>query len=183
MRTTYKPSEYEMKLIVLFVIRNLKTSATYTLLDYVISSVVDMNYFDLELYIRNLIEVGDLAEIKIENERVYSLNASGEETIGFFEGKIPYSIRERLDEYVKIVNKKANVANKISADYYPINEKEYGAILSIMENNATMLKLDVYVGDKETAKKTAEYFNNNVNEVYAKIMQMVTDGVKSVDQK
>ena len=33
MKTMYKPSEYEMKLIVLFVIQNLKTSATYTLLD------------------------------------------------------------------------------------------------------------------------------------------------------
>lgn len=183
MKTMYKPSEYEMKLIVLFVIQNLKTSATYTLLDYVISSVVDMNYFDLELYIRNLIEVGDLSEMEIESQRVYSLNPSGEETIGFFESKIPFSIRERLLQYVKDVNEKANVSNEISTDYYPINENEYGVVLNITENNVTMLKLDVYVGDKENAKKVAEYFKANVNDVYKNIMQQVTEGAKSAQNE
>ena len=56
MKTMYKPNEYEMKLIILYVIKNLKTSATYTILDYVVSSCVDLNYFDLEQYIGNLIE-------------------------------------------------------------------------------------------------------------------------------
>ncbi len=180
MKTMYKPSEYEMKLIVLYVIYNLKTSATYTLLDYIISSVVDMNYFDLELYIRNLIEVGDLADIEIEGERVYSLNPSGEETIGFFETKIPFSIRERLLQYVKDVNQKANVANEISTDYYAINENEYAVVLNIIENNVTMLKLDVYIGDKETAKKAAQHLKSNVNDVYTNIMQLVSDEVKRV---
>lgn len=183
LRTMYKPSEYEMKLIVLYVILHLKTSATYTILDYVISSVVDMNYFALEEYIRNLIEVGDLAELEIEKDRVYSLNPSGEETIGFFESKIPYSIREKLDNFVKIVNEKANPTNEISADYYPINEKEYSVVLKIMENNVTMLNLDVYIGDKETAKKAAEYFATNVNEAYTRILQIVTDGVKSITKE
>lgn len=180
MKTMYKPSEYEMKLIVLFVIKNLKTSATYTILDYVISSVVDMDYFGLQEYIGNLIEVGDVSELDIENDKVYSLNPSGEETIGFFADKIPFSIREKLTLHINITNKKQNSASEISCDYYPINNTEYSVKLNIKENNVTMMSLDVYIGDKETAKKAAEYFSSNVTDVYGKVMEIINGGIKGL---
>ena len=177
MKSIYKPTEYEMKLIVLYVISKLKTSATYTILDYVISSVVDMNYFALQEYILNLIEVGDIAEVEIEKSSVYTLNASGEETIGFFEGKIPFSIREKLDVMVKKVNDNANPSNKTEVDFYPLNEKEYGVKFTLKEDNITMLSLDVYIGDRENAKKVCNYFKQNTNDVYSKILGIVSQAV------
>ena len=177
MKSIYKPTEYEMKLIVLYVISKLKTSATYTILDYAISSVVDMNYFALQEYILNLIEVGDIAEVEIEKDRVYTLSTSGEETIGFFESKIPYSIREKLDVMIKRVNDNANPSNKIDVDYYPLNEKEYGVKFTMKENDVTMLSLDVYIGDRENAKKVCNYFKENTNEVYSEIFKIVSKGM------
>ena len=68
---------------------------------YVASVVADK----LQEYIGTLMEVGDLAEFDIDNDKVYSLTASGEETLGFFADKIPYSIREKLTNCVNIINK------------------------------------------------------------------------------
>ncbi len=181
MRTMYKPSEYEMKLIVLFVIKYLRTGATYTILDYIISSVVDMDYFVLQEYIGTLMEVGDLAEFDIENDKVYSLTTSGEETIGFFADKIPYSIREKLTNYINITNKEQNSASEITCDYYPINNTEYCVKFNMKENNVTMLALDVYIGDKETAKKAADYLLTDTTGAYSKIMEIINDGIKQVN--
>ena len=180
MRTMYKPSEYEMKLIVLYVIKYLRTSATYTILDYVISSVVDMDYFVLQEYIGTLMEVGDLAEFEIENDKVYSLTPSGEETIGFFADKIPYSIREKLTTCVNNTNKEQNSENDITCDYYPINNTEYCVKFHMKENNVTMLALDVYIGDKETAKKASEYLLASTGDAYSKIMEIINSGIDNL---
>ena len=154
-KTIYKPDEYEMKLIILYVIQNLKISATYTILDYIISSTVDLNYFDLQNHIDNLIETDNIAELEIDDEKVYSITVPGEETIGFFRDRIPFSIREKLDAHIKeYINEKENSASEITSDYYPVNEDEYAVNLTIKENGVTMLNLEIYIGDKETAKNT-----------------------------
>ena len=173
MKVMYKPSEYEIKLIILFVIKNLRTSATYTILDYVISSSIDMNYFDLQQYIDNLIETDNITELTIDGERVFSLSRAGEETIGFFADRIPFSIRERLIEYVNITNKKKNVSSEITYDYYPISQTEYGVKMNIKENGVTMMKLDIYVGDKQSAKNICKRFADNTTEIYAGILAII----------
>ena len=174
----YKPNEYEMKLIILYVIKNLKTSATYTILDYVVSSCVDLNYFDLEQYIGNLIETENITELTIENEKVYSLTDSGEETIEFFETGIPFSIRERLNTVVALTNKRENAATEITADYLPINETEYCVKLNIKENNVTMLGLEVYIGDKQRAKDICEYIKKDTTKVYSDIISALNKGIE-----
>ena len=77
MRTMYKPSEYEMKLIVLFVIKYLRTGATYTILDYIISSVVDMDYFVKYEAVSYFVGDPDDARNNYNNHYVYFLPSSG----------------------------------------------------------------------------------------------------------
>ena len=173
MKVKYKPSEYEIKLIILFVIKNLRTSATYTILDYVISSSIDMNYFALQQYIDNLIETDNISELNIDGEGVYTLSREGEETIGFFADRIPFSIREKLTEYVNIINKRKNVSSEITYDYYPITEREYGVKMHIKENGVTMMKLDIYVGDKQSAKDICTRFASDTDKIYAGILALV----------
>ena len=48
---TYIPTEYEIKLMVLYTVANLKIASSYTMIDYVISSCANVNYFELERYI------------------------------------------------------------------------------------------------------------------------------------
>ena len=89
-----------MNLIILYVISKLRTSATYTILDYIISPAADTNYFALQNYLEALIESENLSELTVDGEKIYSLTVSGEETIGFFADRIPPSVRDKLDELV-----------------------------------------------------------------------------------
>ena len=175
MNVRYKPSDYEIKLIILFVIKHLRTSATYTILDYVISASVDMNYFDLQQHIDNLIETDNIAELTIDGDRVYTLSRSGEETIGFFADRIPFSIREKLTKHANIMNKRKNAASEITYDYYPINETEYAVKLHIKENGVTLLKLEVYIGDKQTAKNICERFAHETDKIYTGILGVINE--------
>ena len=106
MEFTYKPTEYEIKLIILFTIKSLKKNADYTLLDYVISQAANINYFELEPYIAELISKDNLMEYEADGKTYFSIKESGEETLEFFTHKIPGSIRLRLEETIKAINRK-----------------------------------------------------------------------------
>ena len=178
MKIMYKPNEYEMKLIILYVIKNLRTSATYTVLDFVVSSSVDLNYFDLQHYIVNLIETENISELIIDNDKVYTLTPSGEETIGFFEKEIPFSVREKLTNNIIIINKRENAASEITADYLPINEREYMVKFNIKETNITLMSVEAYIGDKQRAKDICEYFKENTEKVYTDILNILNNTKK-----
>ena len=167
-----------MNLIILYVISGLKTGATYTILDYIVSRTVDINYFALQNYLEALIESENLTELTVDGEKIYSLTVSGEETIGFFSDRIPMSIRDRLDEYVRETNEKENVSSEIVADYFPINEKEYSVKLNIKENDVTMLNIELYVGDRERARLISEHFAKNTTQVYSQIISIINQGIE-----
>lgn len=176
MKSMYKPNEYEMNLIILYVVSGLKTGATYTILDYIVSRTVDINYFALQNYLMALIESENLTELTVEGEKIYSLTEGGRETIGFFADRIPMSIRDRLDIHIRETNEKENVSTEILADYFPINEKEYSVKLNIKENDITMLNVEMYVGDRERAKLICEYLTANTAPVYSEIINMLNQG-------
>lgn len=176
MKIIYKPSEYEMNLIILYVVSNLKTSATYTILDYIISQTVDINYFALQNYLEALIESENLSELTVDGEKIYSLTTPGEETIGFFTDRIPLSVRDKLDEHIRITNERENASSEISSDFFPISENEYSVKLNIKENNVTMLNLEMYVGDRERAKRIKEHFATSTAKVYSDIIALINNG-------
>ena len=48
------------------------------------------------------------------------------------------------------------------------------------ENNVTMLAMDVYIGDKETAKRASEYLLSDTAGAYSKIMEVINNGIKEL---
>ncbi len=179
MEYTYMPTEYEIKLIILFSIKSLKVSADYTLLDYVISSAANVNYFELEEYITSLIDKDNLMEYEADGKRYFSITESGEETLGFFEHKIPGSIKSRLQEIIKEINLKEKLGNKVFADYEPINENEYIVKFSMEEGGVKLMALEIYAGDKRRAIDICSYIKNNTASFYTDITKVIDGGVEN----
>jgi len=173
---TYKPTDYEIKLIILYAVKTLKIDANYTILDYVISSSANVNYFELEQYIKNLIDIGNLTERTSGADTVFSITESGEETLGFFSNKIPGSIMERLNDIIFKVNREALSGNKISVDYYPLNENEYTVKISIEEDKKVLMNMEFYAGPKERAREISRYLKANTEDFYKKVASLINEG-------
>lgn len=179
MNYTYKPTDYEIKLIILYAVKSLRVEATYTVLDYVISSSANVNYFELERYIADLLENGNLSEMSSDSENIFSITPSGEETLEFFSHKIPGSILSRLSEKIESINHKEAIGNKVTADYFPINENEFSVKFTIEERGVAMLNLEMYVGSKERAKKVCGYLKNNTGDFYSEIAAIIDKGLQT----
>lgn len=178
MEIKYRPDDFEIKIMLLYIVNNLKTNATYTLLDYIVKDTTELNYFELQKYLNNLVESNDLKELKTNDGIIYSLTNSGSETVGFFADKLPFTIREALTQKVRLVNKKQNAGNEISADFYPVSSNEFALKFTVKESSVPLLKLDFYVGSKERAKKAAAYFNENAAQMYSEIANFLNEKIK-----
>ena len=178
MEFTYTPTEYEIKLMVLYTVKNLKVASNYTMLDFVISSSADVNYFELERYITDLMSTQNLTSYSADGDKFYAITEAGEETVGFFERKIPGSIRLKLKDKIDEINRENARGNKIFADYIPINENEYSVKLSLEDNGAVILNLEFYAGPKERASEICTYLRKNTTEFYKAFMELVDQGLQ-----
>lgn len=176
---TYKPTEYEIKLIILYTIKTLKVSSSYTMLDYVISSATNVNYFELEQYIATLMDKDNIIEYEADGNKYFSITESGEETLEFFSHKIPGSIRNRLEEKIAEINRKERIGNKFYADYFPINENEYTVKFSMEERGAVLLTFELYAGSRERAVEICSYLKNNTIEFYKQFTEIIDKGLNN----
>ncbi len=169
----YRPTEYELQLSVLYVIKNLKTGATAPLLHNIVGSAVKTDFFEIGHITYLLIDNGCLKEISFDGDTVYTITDTGITNINYFYKSIPYSVREKLLDAVDEVNKRVKFESEIKADILPISERVFMAKCEINENGEPLLDIALNVGNRETAKKCAAYFKEHYEEIYQKILEIM----------
>lgn len=174
----YQPTEFELKLSVLYVIKNLKTKATAPLLHNIIGSAVKTNYFEIGHITYLLIESKNLKEMVIDKETCYVITNEGVVTTEYFYKSIPYSVREKLLDAVDEINKQVKFESEIKADIEPISERIFMTKCEINENGEKLLGLELNVGSREMAKKCSEYFKDHYEEIYQKIVTIMCSEIK-----
>ncbi len=174
----YKPTEYEFKLIVLYIIRNLKLNVTNTMLGYVAENAIRTDFFELQEYVQKLSEEGKVVELVIEGNNVYSISEKGEEILEFFEQDIPYSVREKLDIAMSAYVEKENRENEAVAQYHLISPTEYSVKCVIKENNSELLRLEFNSGSRDMAKDFCTAFKGREMELYQRIMTEINNFMK-----
>ncbi|MBQ6999389.1 MAG: DUF4364 family protein [Clostridia bacterium] len=172
---TYRPAENDedMKLMVLFAIARLKVSATYTRIFHVLSAAADVSYCLLTVPISDLIESGNIEELHFDDQTVFSLTKQGSETLSYFEHRILRSVRLRMLDEIDKINKEVLSGNKLDASIVPVNEEEYLVKAEITENKVPVLKFEMYVGDKERAKKIVRNFKEHTSLMYLQVVKAI----------
>ena len=174
----YKPDDYETKLIILYSVKQLNKSPSYSLLSQVITAAADINYFEIQGYINELSELGSIDEYIVDGESLFSLTPAGVEMCDFFETKIPASVREKIEMSAEEINNDKSDRNKIYANYIPISEQEYKVHCGILEDNIKLLDFEMYAGPKQKAKEICEYFKEHTKDFYVAIIEHIEKNTK-----
>ncbi len=174
MEFCYRPTEYELKLSVLYVIDSLKVSATAYVLNAVMSAAVKTSYFEVGHITYLLMEDGEVEELTIDGQAVFSITPKGKAAIGYFYHSIPFSVREKLLKKAEEINRQAKRDAEVIAECVPVNHREYMASLKISESGDTLLRVDLNTGSLEMAQRVASHFKKNHEEIYHKILEILT---------
>lgn len=170
----------EMKFAVLYAVKQYKAPISMSLTYEIFTWDKEiMEYFDLSEVLAELLEDGYIYEKYYRNEQAFCLTESGEAAYLYFKGRIPYSIRERIDEaigkakYDEIVD-----PNAVKAEVVLAAEEQYMARCSILEDKVPMMELSINMGKKIHAERVAEYFKKNSKRIYEEILKLCVEDIK-----
>ena len=126
----------EDKLIILYVLKKIKTSLTREQIALIIVENLQIGYFDIQLYIDDLIKDEFLSALDYDGKSVLTLSAMGKETLNVFQQKIPAYIADMIDLYLKENREKLEKLAQYLTEKETITGEEFMKILDSFKEAA-----------------------------------------------
>ena len=154
-----------IKLMVLYSIREYNRPLTNSLLTKLVTESNEINFFDLQYCISELVKVDDLYGFEEEGSHYYRLTKDGKDSIEFFENKIPLVIRNRLKKSVKAQLESEKPITDIIADYTPVDNGFLSSV-KVIENGIEQFGVNIFVPTRDNARVACQYLKANVGDIY-----------------
>ena len=160
----------ENRLIILYLMYQMDMPLSWEhLYNFAVSDYMD--YFEFQTYITEMEQNGIIETNKDDNVTYYSLTDDGEKTVNTFSKLIPESKRKSIISYVR---KNKGVIKKeyaVSANYFQYDENEYIVKCSFIEDDVTLMELNLTVVTKDMAKQVKKNWKQNVSTIYNNLLQ------------
>jgi len=164
----------EDKLIILYVLKKIKTSLTREQVALIIIENLQIGYFDIQLYIDDLIKDEFLSVLDYDGKSVLTLSAMGKETLKVFHQKIPAYITDMIDLYLKENREKIFKEVKITANYQKLGESDYRVDLKLHENNIVLMEISLNAPTLKLALDICNRWKENTQALYSAVLQILT---------
>ncbi len=167
----------EMKFAALYAIKQYKAPISVSLIYEIFTWDKEiMDYFDLAGILDELLEDGYILKKYYRNEEALCLTESGEAAHIYFKSRVPYSVRERINEAIGRVKYDELVdPNAVRAEVVFAADEQYMAKCSITEDKVPMLELSINMGQRHHAERVAAYFKKNSKKIYDEILKLCTE--------
>ena len=164
----------EDKLIILYVLKKIKTSLTREQVALVIIENLQISYFDIQLYVDDLIKDEFLSTLEYDGKSVLSLRPMGKETLKVFHDKIPVYIMDMIDLYLKENRDKIFKEVKVTANYQKKGESDYIVELKLHENNVVLMEISLSAPTLKLALDICNRWKENTQELYTSVLKVLT---------
>ena len=165
---------FDKKFIILLVLNESDSSLTLEQIVKMCSDFESITYFDICEYIDTLKANGHILENEENNTKYYYLTDDGkstlEELIELIPGISMHNIKKMLSKQMNEIKKNYEIGSQI----IPIKYGEYKIACYIRDGNDELLNITLYAGDMENAKNISKNWQNDANNIYIKIIEMMT---------
>jgi len=129
------------------------------------------NYFTLQKILFELAESGLIIISSHHNQSLYHITNEGKRTLSFFEYKIPDSIKQDIQVYLKEHQIEIRDSRSIVSDYFPGNSDDFLVRCQVREQDSTLIELTLSVPDKEQAVSMCNHWKEKSQEIYEFVMK------------
>lgn len=165
---------FDKKFIILLVLNESGSSLTLDQIVKMCSDFESITYFDICEYVDTLKTNGHVLENNENGIKYYSLTDAGrltlEELIELIPGISMHNIKKMLSKQMNEIKKNYEIGSQI----IPIKYGEYKIACYIRDGNDELLNITLYAGDMENAKNISKNWENDANNIYIKIIEMMT---------
>ncbi len=170
------------KVLILYVLNNVKNNITESDLFKLISPVNNINYFYFKQILADLVDSKLVQTYTKEDDTndkpiLYELSNDGKNSLNLTIDVLPGLVKLKIDTILK--NEVRNLINEdsIITEYIPENEHSYTVKCKIVENNKTIFEVRTFAGSNENAKIIADNWKENASNIYPKILDLLTGKV------
>lgn len=168
----------ESKVLILYILSNIKKPISNNALYKIILSVFDMNYFYFQQFLLDLIKSDFVLNYEQEEQNMYMITDKGARTLELTEDILPGIIKLQVDTNLKYALDDVNEENSIIAEYTPINENYYNVTCKIMENNECLFEVKTFAGSREQAKQIVDNWKRHAGVMYPDLLKILTQDFK-----
>ncbi len=170
-------NEFNIKLIVLFVLKHYGKPVTNQVLTQMALEDVDIDYYLFQKCLFDVIKIGWIRTFKEDGEYKYELCEDSYESVECFQNKIPYMIRQKILFCIKKQLTAELPKTAVESDIIVSENGEFNVYLRIFEKGDLLFELNVNVGSRELALRTKEHFLKNATEIYMETTKNVMKDV------
>lgn len=164
----------DSKLLILYILQKVNKPIDYKELLELVISISDINYFDFQQFLLDLLENGYIINYVKDDHSFYDITKFGKETLELTQNILPGIIKLRVDSNFKNELETFEEEHSIIAEYTPRSEDYFTVSCKIIEHNDTIFEVKTFAGSREQAKEIVENWKNHANEIYPEILNILT---------
>ena len=164
----------ESKVLILYILSNVKKPITNNALYKIILSVLDMNYFYFQQFLLDLTKNEFILTYTKEDQQMYLITEKGSKTLELTEDILPGILKLQADTNLKYTLDDVDEEDSVVAEYTPINENYYNVTCKIMENNECLFEVKTFAGSREQAKQIVDNWKKHAGTMYPNLLEILT---------
>ncbi|MEG1742871.1 MAG: DUF4364 family protein [Clostridia bacterium] len=170
--------KFEIKVFILFLLKNIKEPLEFSTINDIVIQDGFVNYFDFSICFAELLECGQISEIKDE-KCMYVISSSGEEAVGNVEMKIFNTVREKALRSALRLLAFYKSGSKITSN---LSEQPNGFKLQckIEDNKNILLNIEVFLTEKYYAEKLKTNFDDRAESIYRGVLALLSGDVNYI---
>lgn len=166
---------FDKRLLILLLLKEVNQPLSAEQITNLCSEFEDITYIDVCMFIDSLRNSNYLEEKYEDGKVYYYLTASGADILGELIELVPGINLLNIKNVLKNTFEDYKQNYEIEAIILPIKDDEYKVNCYIKDGNDELINFTIYAGDKENAKKISSNWKENADDLYGKIIELMTD--------
>lgn len=160
----------DIKILILFILRHLPLAIS---LEELAELVLVDDGFDYFEYTQCLSELVDTNHVDL-TEDGYKITQKGLKHGESVESSIPYTVRVKAEDNAKPIIERMKRDELIGTSHKILNKGGCMTKLSLDDDVGSMMSLSLLTADEEQSQKIEAYFRCNAEDIYQKLIEMLT---------
>lgn len=165
----------ENKLLVLYIIKAVKTPISNSQLTDIVLENGFINYFMLQQYISELISSEFLAYKDINGKKLIYITEKGSSVLSFFKNRIHENKILSIENYIKNKIDQIKKELTLNASYTISEDNNFIVSLQAIENGSILMDLKLSVASNKQAIDLCNKWKANSVEIYTKIIHLLIE--------
>ncbi len=169
-----RPPDDEQRLVVLYTLHQLAPCTELQLLKFLAEYDL-MNYFDMMIALQDLCARGQAVRAPRRAGYLYRLTPAGEEALELFGGRVPQSVKKRLEETGQEWRRRFMQEDTCISHIRQTERGEYELSLAVREQDTDTLRLTFTLPTRDLASQLSARWPQKAAQLYETVIRILSE--------